>query len=129
MVGAMTRIRKIVKSERGIYEPAMSEEQILRVIVIEAWLRFKIKLVRINCPVGGKVRPNERGIPDLIGHMPGPRFSDAIRLPLPVYIEVKVPGGRRRPEQVEFIANAKADGCVAFFAESWTDVERELAHV
>lgn len=133
----MTRWRKVRKSARGVYEPDLSEEQILRIIVEETWLRYRIKLHRINCAVGGKVRPNERGLPDLFGHFQRQRIEShdvsghgIIRFnwmeTIPLYIEVKKPGGRRRPEQVQFIAEAKANGCAAFFAESWEDVDLEL---
>lgn len=132
---------KKVKTDRQLWEATLKEEHVLRVIVEELWYRCRIRLWRINCPVGGKVRPNERGIPDLIGYIPtelsngGLMFArnaaDSpgwvhVRGALPLFIEVKRPGGRRRPEQHGFIEEAKFQGCVAFFAESWDDVEREL---
>lgn len=115
---------------RKIYEPVLSEEHVLKEIVTRLWLQAKIKVVRINCAVGGKVRPNEPGIPDLVGWIPS-TILDAEVMPrttwsLPLFIEVKRPGGARRPAQIRFIEEAKAGGCAAFFAESWTDVMREL---
>jgi len=119
------------------YELVMLEEDVLREIVDRLWLQAKISVVRINCPVGGKVRPNEEGIPDLIGHLKRRPFVVAcsrdncavttIELPAtPLYIEVKRPGGARRAAQERFIQKAREDGCAAFFAESWLDVIREL---
>lgn len=115
---------------RKLYEPVLSEEHVLKEIVTRLWLEAKIKVKRINCPVGGKVRPNEPGIPDLVGwvktqwNFMGPSGERPMTIPL--YIEVKRPGGARRTAQTQFIEDAKKDGCVAFFAESWTDVLREL---
>lgn len=103
--------------ERGVWQPAIREEHVLKEIVTLLWLHARIRLWRINCPVGGRMRPNERGIPDLIGYLPGGRF---------LAIEVKRPKGVRRPEQIQFVADAKAAGAVAFFAESWEDVVREF---
>jgi hypothetical protein len=121
----MTRWRKIRKSERGIFEPVLLEEHVLREIVERAWLQARIKLWRINCPVGGKVGPNERGIPDLIGFLPSGGRSHQID-PVPLFIEVKRPGGKKRIEQQEFIKDASAAGCCAFFADSWDVVREEL---
>jgi hypothetical protein len=115
--------------DRKLYEPVLLEEHVLKEIVERLWLQAKIKVWRINCAVGGKVRPNEPGIPDLIGwvpdpaprHLPGPQG-----LAFPLFIEVKRPGGARRAAQERFIEEARSGGCIAFFAESWTDVIREL---
>lgn len=115
---------------RKLYEPVLLEEHVLKEIVTRLWLQAKIKVVRINCPVGGKVRPNEPGIPDLHGYIP--QIIEAytptgkVKWAMPLYIEVKRPGGARRPAQIRFIEEAKEAGCVAFFAESWFDVMREL---
>lgn len=111
------------------------EEDILREIVTRlSWA--KIKVFRINCPVGGKIRPNVAGLPDLTGWLPKGLLTygsliQSGRLvttshPVPLWIEVKRPGGARRTAQTQFIAEAKADGCVAFFAESWVDVVQNL---
>ena len=62
------------------------------------------------------------GIPDLIGYATG-RFETAV----PVFIELKRPGGKHRPAQDIFIQNARIMGCIAFFAEGWDDVVRGFA--
>jgi hypothetical protein len=127
------------------YELVLSEEHVLMEIVDRLWLQAKIRMVRINQPVGGKVHPNENGIPDLSGELPRRPFvvtcsrdacaSTTIEFPpIPLWIEVKRPaspgrrGGVPSPAQIRFIAEKKAAGCCAFFADSWGDVVRELAY-
>jgi hypothetical protein len=126
----MRRAKNVWDEKRGVWQPRISEEIILKEIVARLWLQAKIKVWRINCPVGGKVRPNEPGIPDLVGYIPSTLEYYAPdgkkNLAIPLYIEVKRPGGARRPAQERFIAEAKAAGCAAFFSESWLDVVREL---
>ncbi len=115
---------------RKMQVPTVLEEDILEEIRIRLWMQAKIRVVRINCAVGGKVRPNEAGIPDLMGWMPqiveAYTVSGSKKWAIPLFIEVKRPGGARRAAQIRFIEDAKRDGCAAFFAESWTDVMREL---
>lgn len=125
------------------HELVLLEEHVLQEIVDRLWLQARIRMVRINQPVGGVVRPNENGIPDLSGELPSRPFvvmcsrdacaSTTIAMPpIPLWIEVKRPAGPGRrggvpsPAQIRFIAEKKAAGCAAFFAESWTDVMREL---
>ncbi len=135
------RIRYEVKN--GVTQPVLLERHVLREIVDRLWLQAKIKVWQINQPVGGKVKQNVAGIPDLIGFIPkgtqrqvwnvpmqGHTFSNTMAgmsHSVPLFIEVKRPGGRRRPEQIAFIDEAKSGGCAAFFAESWMDVVRELS--
>jgi len=112
----------------AVWQPVLKEEHVLREIVTRLWFTARIKLWRINCPVGGKVQPNTPGIPDLIGYLPlacalGP---DGRALSIPLFIEVKRPGGVRRTAQIQFIDEARKAGSAAFFAESWDDVCREL---
>ncbi len=125
------------------YELVLSEENVLKEIVDRLWLQARIRMVRINQPVAGKVHPNENGIPDLSGELPRRPFkvicsrdvcaSTIIEIPpTPLWIEVKRPaspgrrGGVPSPAQIRFIAEKKAAGCCAFFADSWADVVREL---
>ena len=116
--------------DRKLYEPVLLEEHVLREIVDRLWLQAKIKMWRINQPVAGKTRQNEAGIPDLMGWIPckspSQRLDSGDERAVPLYIEVKRPGGVRRTAQIRFIEEARAGGCAAFFAESWTDVMREL---
>jgi hypothetical protein len=134
----MRRAKNVWDQKRGVWQPRISEEMVLREIVERLWLQARIMVVRINCPVGGKVRPNVAGIPDLVGYVPKLRDYESgtvyepgslvgvIRQAIPLFIEVKRPGGARRVAQERFITEARAAGCAAFFAESWTDVIREL---
>lgn len=138
-INRMTRrITKLVYDpQRKIYQPALTEEHILKEIVTRLWLEYRIPVFRINCPVGGKVRPNVRGLPDLVGYVPQNRAQRTgigrdVQIPpqraISLWIEVKRPKGHRRPEQEQFIRQAKADGCIAFFAESWELVAAELQY-
>ena len=111
-------------------ELVLLEEHVLQEIVDRLWLKAKIRMIRINQPVGGVVRQNEAGIPDLMGWIPQTVevYTGSVykKWAVPLFIEVKRPGGVRSPAQIRFIEDAKKDGCIAFFAESWIDVMREL---
>lgn len=108
------------------YDLVLLEEHIVKEIINRLWWA-KIRVHRVNCPVGGKVQPNEAGLPDLAGWLPSRRdVLGLVHRAVPLYIEVKRPSGVRRPEQVCFIEEAKKDGCIAFFAESWDDVVSNL---
>lgn len=93
----------------GKWEPVLLEEHVLRELVARLWWS-KIKVYRINCPVGGKVRPNEPGLPDLMGVTPGGKA---------VFLEVKRPGGVHRPAQELFIHETKSYGAISGFVDSW----------
>lgn len=117
-------------AQRGLYEPVLLEAHVVREIIDRLWLQANIKVWQINCPVGGKVKPNVSGIPDLMGWVsvyPPEGFDN--KMPIPLYIEVKRPGGARRPAQERFIDEARLGGCCAFFAESWADVVKNLSEV
>jgi len=102
-----------------------NEEDVVKQIV--QGLRVNgIAIFREIIPRFGSVTGSDRleaGHPDLHGWFKrGPSFA-----PVPVYIEVKAPGRhKKRPAQIEFITRAKADGCIAFFAQGWDDVVREF---
>ena len=129
----MKRYRRKATLEfvNGKYQPVILEDHILNEIIVRLWWA-KIKVFRINCPAGGKVRPNEPGIPDLIGWVPSALMRPINVDALPLFIEVKRPkgaghrGGVHRPAQIRFIEEAKADGCIAFFADSWEQCVQEL---
>ncbi len=59
-----------------------------------------------------------KGVPDLVGIIPG---SGKL-----LGIEVKVPGGKPRPEQEEFIKRINESGGVAFVASSVEEVALKL---
>jgi hypothetical protein len=59
-----------------------------------------------------------KGVPDLVGVIPG---SGKL-----LGIEVKVPGGKPRPEQEEFIKRINESGGVAFVASSVEEVALKL---
>ncbi len=64
------------------------------------------------------IRFGPRGSPDIWGRLrpTGQAF----------YIEVKSPSGRLRPEQEQFLSQARADGAIAFVARSVDDVKEHL---
>jgi hypothetical protein len=114
------RRARLVKTARGIYEPKITEEMVVRMIM-EGLALYRIQAYRVRERIPGKWKLSTPGISDLIGWIKRPgRDTTAF------FCEVKRPGGKRRPAQVRFIEDAKRDGCIAFFAESWEDVEREL---
>lgn len=116
----------------GVWQPVLREEHIVREIITRLWFA-KIKVFRINQPVAGKTPQNVAGIPDLMGWIPFKVWDERVGggvLPLPtgvpLFIEVKRPGGARRPAQIQFIDEAAKDGCIAFFADSWDEVVKQL---
>lgn len=62
------------------------------------------------------------GIPDLGGYFPKLRARGIVgnyfTYPVHFRIEVKRPGGRKRPKQIETIERDRANGVCAFFADS-----------
>jgi hypothetical protein len=121
----------------GKFQPVLLEEHIVRLITEGLW-RSGVKVWRIRERIPGmcsRRNLSTPGIPDLVGYIPGSKFKandhggiDYSLFPLtPLYIEVKKPGGARRPAQERFIEEVQIDGCIAFFAESWDDCVREFA--
>ena len=116
---------------RGIYEPVLLEEHVVTEIITRLWWN-KIKVFRIRERIPGKGKLSTAGIPDLIGWIPENcgKFQDGYgTVTVPLFVECKRPGGVHRPAQTQFIDDAKSDGCVAFFAESWDDCVREFGAV
>ncbi len=117
------RSRWILK--RGKLVPHIVEEDVVEEITTRLWLQYRIKVWRVRERIPGVgVAPSTAGIPDLIGYFIKTDWSPNVTVPF--YIEVKRPGGARRPAQIRFIEDARSDGCVAFFAECWGDVVREM---
>lgn len=127
---------KITKSARGIYERGITEEDIVG--QIRTYLEMngaRVNRIVERIPYGR--RTSEPGIPDLIGWGNWNRlFVDGKEIvgfgnffPTVFFIEVKRPGGKHRPAQEAWIARAREDGILAFFAESLDDVKREFEMV
>lgn len=131
----MRRAKNQWDQKRGIWQPRISEEMVLKEIVTRLWLQARIKVWQVRERIPGRGVPSTPGIPDLIGWIPRKGVlasftrepSDGNPCAVPLFIEVKRPGGVRRIAQIQFIDEAKLDGCAAFFAESFSDVVRELS--
>lgn len=113
--------RVLTKSSRGVFERKKTEEDILG--EIRTFLESRGALVMRHIErvpkcyhCGQWLGTSEAGIPDLLCVVGGNM----------VFIEVKRPGGHRRPKQVECIARLTRAGIKAFFAESVADVKMEL---
>jgi hypothetical protein len=108
-------IGRLVKSERGVYEPALREEDVLGVCrqllelngarVFRAVERVP-KCYRCGLWLGS----SERGTPDLSGYF----HKKGI---IPFWIEVKRPKGPKRAAQSIRIEQIRSDGGIAFFVD------------
>lgn len=111
---------------RKLWQPEISEEHVINEILSRlTWAKIKIYRIRERIP--GKWKLSTPGIPDLIGWVPqkwGEHGWEKTAIPL--FIECKSRTGVHRVAQTRFIEEAKADGCVAFFASSWEDVVRNF---
>jgi len=140
---------KNFNAEKGIYEPKIQERDIVAEIIARlGFARIKIFKVVENLPTG--YRMSDPGLPDLHGRVPAGYIRNAhtgcvVRhnIAQPVYIEVKrtgemakyhAGGYRSKPKrertfqkQEYFINQAREDGCIACFAESWNEVCDEFA--
>lgn len=117
---------------RKIALPRITEDNVVQEIITRLTLNrcrvFRIKERIPDFKNGRKVwrgrdftgsGASTPGIPDLIGYLP--KQYDAIGIPRAFYIEVKAPGGKQRPAQIDFIGDAKEAGFIAFFADCWAD--------
>ncbi len=105
------------------------EEDVVEEIETRLWLQYRIRVWRIRERLPGMGKMSAPGIPDLCGWIPQRKEWHGFDLgckAVPLFIECKRPGGARRLAQTQFIEDARADGCIAFFAESWDDVVREM---
>ncbi len=128
--------------KKKIWHPKISEESVLKEIMTRlGWNKIKVWRIAERIPVKGRrwQRLSTPGLPDLMGWIcnqtliceSATKKKTVFRglYPLPVLIEVKRPGGVHRAAQTQFIEEAKADGCIAFFAESWNDCVQEFAKI
>ena len=123
----MSRSHKIVFNKaRGVYEAALTEEHVVGVI------RQLLELngARVNRIVEripwGKTTSTP-GVPDLAGWFTKPTVAHpGLVFPLHFWIEIKKPGGKRRPAQIAWIEQAQKDGIIAFFADSINQMVEEF---
>ena len=129
---------------KKMFEREITEKDIVAEIIARlGFAKIPVFIVRENLPTG--YRMSDPGIPDLHGRVPKGYVRKGIQVEFmsysvaqPVYVEVKRPGEmakyhaggyRSKPKrestfqrQEYFINQARADGCIACFAESWNDV-------
>ena len=145
----MRRILRIEKSERGIFEPVLSEEDVLGQIRnwLEVVLRARVfraieripKCMRDGCGHYASAHKygicrkcscgqfvgtvSEPGTPDLSGYIFDDRFVPVAGQVFPFWLEIKRPdGGRKRPAQVARIELIQQDGGCAAFVKSLDEV-------
>lgn len=118
-------------SDRQLYERTLTEEDVVG--QIRSFLELngaRVHRIVERIPWGRKT--STPGIPDIIGWMPrgrstGNEINPFLGSAKSFYIEVKRPGGKRRPAQTTWISDAVNDGVLAFFAESVDDVVNAFA--
>lgn len=124
-------MRNVYNSAKKLYEASLTEEHVIRAIVQGLSVnRAKVHRIVERIPWGKKT--STPGIPDLVGWWPNKHEATrpewyTVEAGRVFFIEVKKPGGQRRPAQIAWIEEAKRDGMIAFFAESWNDVVAEFA--
>lgn len=105
-------------SPRQVFERSITEEDIVGAItnILEITGARVFRIVE-RIPWGK--RTSTPGLPDIAGHFYRlPHAHPGLILPIHFWIEVKKPGGRIRPAQFAWIEQARADGVIAFFADS-----------
>lgn len=137
--------------------PQVQEEPIVEEIIMRlGWAKIPMTRIRERIPGENNYRKSDSGIPDTTGNVPkgrprigntfpadqsGEKYTFAFPIAQPVWIEVKRPGEMDRfnrgvlpikrmktiYEQMQFIKARQAEGCIAFFAESWEDVRKGFA--
>ena len=110
----------------GVWEPEISEEQVVDVIT-EYLTLLGAKVYRVReriprCRCGRRFKPSEAGILDLWVRLPSARFPGLPAHLRSVFLEVKRPGGKHRDSQEETIREGQADGLPMLFVESVDDV-------
>lgn len=139
----MKRARRLVYNKaRKVYEAPLLEEHVVREFIVRlGYAQIRVVRVRERIPTKGTAKSTS-GIPDLFGWVTkeirlGQEYAHPetaeggvqtrlMKIAVPLFIEVKRPGGRHRFAQKQFIADAKAAGCIAFFADSWAVVVQEM---
>lgn len=107
-------------SPRQVFERSISEEDVFGACRQLLELNgARVYRITERIPWGPKGRKSEPGIPDSFGWWPGQKPNELMwKAPTHFFIEFKRPGGEHRPAQVRWIEEARADGVVAFFADS-----------
>lgn len=97
------------------------QKSILDYLSLNQIFHWKVNNVGIKKENGSFIPTGLIGISDILGILPGGKF---------LAIEVKRPGGKPTPAQLEFIKNINDNGGLAFWTDSLDDVmeviEKEL---
>ena len=121
---AEVALPKLKRSERAI------QAEILRLLHARGIVAYGMNRER-----AGYRRANHigvKGLADISGWIPATcpiahaTFYRPPHDPLPLFIEVKRPGGKLTSEQAAFLRRAQADHCIAFMATSPADVAKAL---
>ena len=109
-------IGRLIKSERGVYEPKLREEDVLgacrQLLELNGARVFRaVERVPKCYRCGLWLGSSEAGTPDLSGYF----YKNGVT---PFWIEMKRPKSKKRDSQIIRIAQMQADGCIAFFADS-----------
>lgn len=122
-------LRNVKNPKTGIFEAKITEEHVIRDIRQCLGLNGAVTH-RVNERIPWGKRMSEPGIPDLFGWLgtsTGESNGKTLIFNSFFFIEVKRPGGRRRPAQIAWIEAAQRDGVIAFFAESREQMVAEFA--
>jgi hypothetical protein len=105
-------------SPRGIFERSITEEDIAGAMTTLLELNgARVFPIIERIPWGRKT--STPGMPDLYGYFYRlPMEHPGLVLPIHWWVEVKRPGGKRRPAQIAWIDERRRDGVIAFFADS-----------
>lgn len=126
----MKRIRRIAKSERGIWEPVKNEEDIVseirHLLTLNGAHVYRVVERIPTRDAYGRVRGrcSDSGIPDLQGFLVA---GSVTKYAVPFWIEVKGAKGQLRPAQSRFLGDYQGVGLFAFMARSWEEVKASFA--
>jgi hypothetical protein len=105
-------------SERQLFERSITEEHVFN--ACRALLELNgARVYRIVERIPWGRKKSEPGLPDCLGWWALEKHEwHELHDGRVFFIEFKKPGGKKRPAQIRWIEQARADGVIAFFADS-----------
>lgn len=104
------------------------ERDVERAIVLAFWYKFRIHLFKTDAGAAGMRQGKPKGAGGYTGMPAG--FSDLLGAIPPhgraIFLEVKRPGGRPTAAQKAFLEARRAEGAVAFWADSVDSALRQF---